>query len=327
VGGCGRARRAPSCESLVNIMWVPAALITALLQLAGFAHGFAYQTEVLYDVTGGLNFIALAAYSATSSPGGWVGPRKVLATLIFMMSRSWLLAFLAWRAHERGGDARFDGVKSKFGEFLVFWTVQGVWVMLISGPLLFINSAPDMPLVRRDFALLSGFALGVACEVAADLQKARWVRAGRQGGFCTAGLWSYSRHPNYFGEMLQMWCLWLLAFGSGAGIADIGWWLTATSPLFTMHILLNVPATGVAQANGKTLQRYYDRFPQSYAEYRASTSILIPFVGYSHVPSALKRTLFLDFERYEYRPPGALGVQSTGSDGLKVSTSTRRKSD
>ena len=81
----------------------------------------------------------------------------------------------------------------------------------------------------------------------------------------------------------------------------------AVSPLFTMHVLLNLPATGVAQANGKNLARYYDSWPDEYARYRASTSILLPMVGYAHVPLALKRTLFLDLERYEYRPGGKPG--------------------
>ena len=44
------------------------------------------------------------------------------------------------------------------------------------------------------------------------------------------------------------------------------WWATAVSPLFTMHVLLNLPATGVAQANGKNLKRYYDSWPDEYAQ-------------------------------------------------------------
>ena len=139
-------------------------------------------------------------------------------------------------------------------------------------------------------------------RVAADVQKARWVRLGRPGHFCTVGLWQYSRHPNYFGEMLQWWCAWLLAFAGAAGLADAAWWATAASPLFTMHVLLNIPATGVAQANGKNLKRYYDVCPGEYARYRAQTSILLPMVGYARVPLLLKRTLLLDLERYEYRP-------------------------
>ena len=105
-----------------------------------------------------------------------------------------------------GGDARFDGVKDKAGRFLVFWIAQGVWVSLISSPVLLLNASPaSPPLGVGDVFFLGGFFLGVVCEVVADVQKALWVRAGRQGYFCTVGLWSYSRHPNYFGEMLQWW--------------------------------------------------------------------------------------------------------------------------
>ena len=69
-----------------------------------------------------------------------------------------------------------------------------------------------------------------------------------------------------------------------------------------MQILLRTEATGVANANGKNLKRYYDKCPVEYAAYRESTSILVPMVGYKYVPMVLKRTLFLDLERYEYRP-------------------------
>ena len=134
--------------------------------------------------------------------------------------------------------------------------MQGMWVMLVSSPVLLLNSSTTAPpLASADVLLLGGFLLGVVCEVTADVQKAVWVRGGRRGGFCTAGLWRYSRHPNYFGEMLQWWCAWLLAFAASAGIADPAWWATAVSPLFTMHVLLNIPATGVAQAVSAVAER------------------------------------------------------------------------
>lgn len=276
-------------------------LLTAVMQLSGFAFAFALKTEMFYDIVGGLNFLAVAALSAMTAENFTADPRKVAVTIAFVSSRSWLLAFLGWRAHERKGDARFDGVKDKVAAFLVFWIAQGVWVLMVSSPVLFINASDKSPpLSGYDSVLLLGFACGILCESVADVQKALWVKAGRQGGFCSHGLWRFSRHPNYFGEMLQWWCAWLLAFSSSSGIRDVLWWLTSISPLFTMHILLNVPATGIAQANGRNLKRYYDRWPESYAQYRASTSILIPMVGYQYIPMFLKRTLFLDFERFEY---------------------------
>ena len=256
----------PALRVHIPQVFLACALITAVIQVSGWAVAYALQTEKFYDILGGANFLALAAYSAVTADGWLADPRKVAATLIFVCSRSWLLLFLAWRAHERSGDARFDGVKDKAGRFLVFWIVQGVWVSLISSPVLLLNASPaSPPLGVGDVFFLGGFFLGVVCEVVADVQKALWVRAGRQGYFCTVGLWSYSRHPNYFGEMLQWWSAWLLASAAASGPTDLAWLATSASPLFTMQVLLNLPATGVAQANGKNLKRYYDSWPDEYA--------------------------------------------------------------
>ena len=288
-------------------IFLTSALITAVIQLSGFAVAYTLRTELFYDILGGLNFLSLAGYSAWAAADG-LDTRKLATTVIFVCSRSWLLIFLAWRAHERKGDARFDGVKDKFGLFLVFWVAQGFWVMMVSSPVLLINASTAAPpaLATSDLVLLGSFFLGVVCEVAADVTKARWVQRGRIGGFCQDGLWHYSRHPNYFGEMLQWWSAWLLALASApGGLTDVAWLATSASPLFTMHILLNLPATGVAQANGKSLRRYYEgKHAEAYAAYRSSTSILLPLPPrlYRAIPLPLKRTLFLDLSRYEYKP-------------------------
>jgi hypothetical protein len=64
-------------------------------------------------------------------------------------------------------------------------------------------------------------------------------------------------------------------------------------------------ASGIPTTEGKNLKRYYDNYPTEYAEYRVNTSILIPMIGYRYVPLFLKRTVFLDLERYEYIPTDA----------------------
>jgi len=69
-----------------------------------------------------------------------------------------------------------------------------------------------------------------------------------------------------------------------------------------MQILLNTDGTGVPNANGKSLKRYYDRFPEDYTKYRKETSILLPMIGYKYVPMFFKRTIFFDFARFEYKP-------------------------
>lgn len=69
-----------------------------------------------------------------------------------------------------------------------------------------------------------------------------------------------------------------------------------------MHILLNMKPTGLCNAEGENLRRYYEKYPERYTEYRDTTSILIPMIGYRYVPMILKRTLFFDFKKYEYKP-------------------------
>lgn len=290
--------------------------LTAAIQLLGFAVAYTLQTEKFYDILGGLNFLALGAYSAYAGQNADStfanDGRKVANTIVFSCSRAWLLVFLAWRAHERGGDSRFDGVKDKFGMFLLYWTVQGIWVWMISMPAIFINSVAAEPkeFSILDTASIAAWAFAVAFEIIADVQKAKWVKKGRQGVFCQVGLWSFSRHPNYFAEILQWWAAWLFAFGSCSyGNFNYQWFFSILSPLFTMNILLNTGGTGVMNANGKNLKRYYDACPKEYASYRENTSILIPFVCYKNVPKCLKRTIFLDLERYEYKP----SVQSADS--------------
>jgi len=290
----------------VEVLWI-SAVITAVIQLLGFTAAYALQTEKFYDILGGLNYLILGIYSIDgefSGQNSWSNTRKSVCTSVFICSRSWLLIFLAWRAHERGGDSRFDEVKNKFGMFLMYWMFQAIWVFTITMPIIFVNSSDlsSNHFSAGDYVAIIGFSLGVLIEIIADIQKAFWVKKGRQGYFCQTGLWKYSRHPNYFGEILQWWCAWGFSFGSGNGIGDAQWWVGIISPLFTMQILLNTAGTGVSNANGKNLKRYYDNCADDYSEYRNSTSILIPMVGYKYVPVFLKRTIFMDFKRYEYRP-------------------------
>mmetsp|Transcript_23789 Transcript_23789/g.67263 ORF Transcript_23789/g.67263 Transcript_23789/m.67263 type:complete len:308 (-) Transcript_23789:179-1102(-) len=292
-------------------LFASSAVVTLGIQLTGFAFAYALQTETFYDVLGGVNFLALGVGSYLLSEDTpkdlQFATPSTLATTFFVISRSWLLIFLAWRAHSRKGDSRFDEVKTKFGLFLVYWLVQGMWVYLISTPIIYINNSSTDSMAVWQWIALAGFAVGIFTEIIADIQKAVWVENGRVGTFCTVGLWKYSRHPNYFGEIFQWWCCWILAAGSAFGNDANGkiwvWAVCSLSPLFTMHILLNLPGTGISNAEGKNLKRYYENpeCRERYKEYRRTTSNLIPMVGYGAIPLSIKRVFFFEWERYEYR--------------------------
>jgi len=175
-----------------------------------------------------------------------------------------------------------------------------------------------------EYITIVGFGLGLLIEIVGDIQKAIWVKNGRNGTFCTVGVWSWSRHPNYFGEIFQWWCAWIYAYGSSTGPNDVQWWISILSPVMTMQILLNTPATGVMNANGKSLKRYYDKSPDEYSKYREKTSILFPIPCglYKYVPMVLKRTFFFDFKCYEYT-----GEIETEGSGTNDKTEESKKQD
>lgn len=293
-------------DSTFSVVTV-AVIYTLALQLTGFVAAFSLQTETFYDVLGGINFLLLALVGYNNDTDDDDNGKKnhgsqrlLYMTILFVISRGWLLVFLAWRAHSRKGDARFEKVIQNPMLFFVYWMVQGCWVYIISLPLLLIQQDTKLSSINSysslstmDWMLLSGFAVGIILEISSDVQKTNWIQHGRVGGFCQVGWWKYSRHPNYAGEILQWWC--------AAGLCHS--YVGLASPLFTMVILLSMSGTGIWNAEGQNLKRYYEsEYAKEYTEYRQGTSPLIPMIGYGSIPLSLKRWCLFEWERYEYKP-------------------------
>lgn len=261
--------------------------LTFAIQFCGFLVAYRLQTETFYDVLGGVNFLLLGILTLQSS-----NLKSLVSTALFTISRFWLLLFLAWRAHQRKGDSRFDGVKEDAGMFLLYWMVQATWVSLVSLPIMSINSSKDSSVSTQDVFWMTCAAFGILVEVLSDIQKAQWVQKGRPDGFCSVGLWRFSRHPNYFGEIWQWCCFFVLAPDN----------IVILSPLFTMWILFFAGGTGLSNAEGNNLARYYNgNYAQAFAKYRANTSILIPMLGYSYVPSWIRQYLLFEWKKFEYK--------------------------
>ena len=294
-------------------------LVTFGIQFCGFLFAYWLQTETFYDVLGSGNFLLLALWTYSSSSSSSSSTSKCLiGTALFCASRAWLLIFLAWRAHDRKGDTRFDGVKEKAPLFLLYWMVQGIWVFLVSLSIIHINTAAATTtevVATTSFQeklWMAMFALAIGLEIVADVQKTWWIKGGRTGGFCSFGIWKWSRHPNYFAEILQWWSCYFMAFsGSSSSSGGFGSssssssWVCLLSPLFTMWILLFAGGTGLVNAEGQGLARYYKNkeYAKPYGDYRAQTSILVPLPNalYSALPLWVKRIVLFEWERYEYK--------------------------
>lgn len=268
------------------------------VQLAAWAAASALHTEKFYDATGALTYwslilkayafanrnkqdasrskttdASLARQSDSSSADNATGAsvrQKVVATMVLLWSLR-LGSFLGYRGWKHG-DSRFDKVKHKPATFLIFWMLQGFWCMLTPLPaylLLLRTPGDNAPLVTSDYAAWCGWLVGFLTEAIADRQKSAWKDGGNTG-FMQSGIWRYSQHPNYFGE-ISLWICLTLTCCNGLE----GWkakLASCVSPSFTSYLLLCVSGVPLLQ---KAAMKKYGTDP-AFLAYRARTSLLLP---------------------------------------------------
>lgn len=242
--------------------------LALLIQWLAFIPAYRQQTEKFYDLTGSLTYLAIVTLGLVFSPG--LDGRSLLLWALVVVWAIRLGSFLFRRIQKAGRDDRFDEIKPSFVRFLNAWTIQGLWVTFtMAAALVAITTT-----VRKELDLfaLIGFlvwAFGFGIEVVADTQKSRFnADPANKGQFIQTGLWSRSRHPNYFGEIV----LWI-----GVTIIALpllqGWqWVALISPVFVTLLLTRV--SGVPLLEKKADQKWGGQ--AAYEAYKKTTPVLIP---------------------------------------------------
>ncbi len=229
------------------------------------------QTEHYFDLTGSATYIVVmlvALFMSQLSRGSWDLRSILLASLVILWAIR-LGSFLFKRITEAGFDRRFNAIKLSYSRFLMTWTLQGLWVFLTASSALAaitsVESRPPDPYVVFGFSLwFAGFSI----EVIADSQKRRFRSDSQNANrYIATGLWAWSRHPNYFGEIL----LWI-------GITIIalpvlsGWQLvTLVSPLFVFVLLTRI--SGVPMLERRADKRWGEE--EAYQRYKLRTPTLL----------------------------------------------------
>ncbi|CAM9735522.1 unnamed protein product [Sphacelaria rigidula] len=201
-----------------------------------------------------------------------------------------------------GKDDRFDETRENFFKFLAFWIFQMIWVWSVSLPLTFLNSTRVNPgWSARDIAGLIMFSVGFFFEFVGDLQKDFYKASLGGRGVCETGLWYYTRHPNYFGDLLQWWGIFTAcsAVFQAADDAGEGSWAYATicGPLFLTAILLF--ASGIPTVESSWDKKYGGS--ESYWDYKERTSILIPMPPalFKPLPQFVKAWFLFEWPMYQ----------------------------
>ncbi len=258
-GGVRLANGPPLFAALVAVAF--------LLQWIAFLPAYIFQTEKFFDLMGGVSYIALVllTWAATEYDG-----RSLLLGGLIVVWAVRLAGFLFLRVRKVGHDARFRSIKPHFPTFFMTWTLQGLWVSFTAAAALAAMTATTSVELGM-FALVGGLCWlsGFVVEVVADRQKSAFrADSANEGGFITTGLWAWSRHPNYFGEILLWIGIAIIAFPALAG------WQFATlaSPVFVWLLLTRI--SGIRMLEARADRRWGD--DSDYRRYRDNTPALVP---------------------------------------------------
>jgi len=241
------------------------AALAILVQWLVFIPSMLQKTEHYYDLTGSVTYVTVILFALIAA--GNFDPRSLLIAVLCLIWAIRLGSFLFVRVKAAGFDRRFSRMLEIPMQFFMTWTLQGLWVTVTLAAGMAALTSEPVPI--GPFAIVGAvvWLIGFTIEVISDRQKSRFREENKEG-FITSGLWSWSRHPNYFGEIV----LWL-------GIAIIalptlsGWqWATMISPIFVIVLLTKISGVRMLEVSGK--KRWGT--DEGYQAYLASTSVLIP---------------------------------------------------
>ncbi|OQS03155.1 hypothetical protein THRCLA_04539 [Thraustotheca clavata] len=247
--------------------------------LVALLYGIPKQSERFYDLTGSLTFITVSILAAV------VHEKKTLDINLLLRSFVasglvivWALrlgSFLFWRIKKSGVDDRFDEIKVLPLRFLSAWTLQGLWVFVMLLPVTLLHTTSKIPagvVTWTDIIGLGAWVIGFALEVIADTQKTAFrAKYTDHSQFISTELWRYSRHPNYFGEILLWIGMMIFSAGQLATTSEI--LVSILSPLLLTLLLTKV--SGIPLLEKKADDKWGNS--KDYQEYKNSTSVLIPW--------------------------------------------------
>jgi steroid 5-alpha reductase family enzyme len=248
-----------------------AVLLAYVIHWIAYIPAYIFQTEKFYDLTGSVTylsvvwFVFLSSYQSISLNFGNL-------TLVLLIS-IWTIRlglFLFMRIHKAGEDKRFRTIKTSASQFFMTFTISGLWVTLCSMCALVAISSPEgLVMNALTYFGIILFIIGFGIEIVADNQKTafRSIEANKDS-FITSGLWSKSRHPNYFGEVLLWFAIAVISFSSLEGLQLI----TLISPVFTYILLVYV--SGVRMLEDMNDKKWAD--DENYKSYKENTPMLFP---------------------------------------------------
>ena len=248
-----------------------AVLCIFLIHLLIFVPSYFFQTEKFFDLTGTISYVlsVLFIFFKSNTVESINLGSIVLSTFIIIWSLR-LGIFLFLRIKKAGKDRRFNEIKKSFSWFFMTFSVSGMWVTICSICAL-TGIANGIIFSSTTIIGIIIFIIGFTIEIIADSQKTKFrANDDNKDKFISSGLWKYSRHPNYLGEIILWLGISLISFSSLEGFQ----YITLISPIFTYLLLVNVSGINFLEKSGEKKWGHLE----SYKKYLKETPRLFGFL-------------------------------------------------
>jgi steroid 5-alpha reductase family enzyme len=246
------------------------ALLVLVYMTAWFLASLAFRRADIADIAWGLGFVAIAGWLLVRPDAPGTLRQYAVAALVAV----WGLR-LAWHVGRRnlrpghGEDPRYAAWRREWGRlftvrsYLQVFLLQGLFMLLISMPVLVSGSAQGGDVGLFDALGVGIWLLGFTFEALGDAQLARFLKEPSNAGhIMDRGLWAWTRHPNYFGEATMWWGLAVVCLSVKGG------WIAFVGPVTITWLLLKVSGVPMVEAPRAGQPEWED--------YKARTSAFLP---------------------------------------------------
>ncbi|MCF7865451.1 MAG: DUF1295 domain-containing protein [Candidatus Pacebacteria bacterium] len=264
------------------------AILIGIFMTSFFAYALYKMRNDIVDIVWGIGFVVIAwfnfymyGFRAEQFPGVY-GPFRMHVFLVALVVTIWgvrLATHIALRNKGKGEDFRYKNWRDTWGKWFVLrsyiqiFMLQGFLMLLISLPLIAVSifgiNSISWITILGFLAWLKGFTF----ESVGDYQLSKFIKnPENKGKIMTKGLWSFTRHPNYFGEVTQWWGIYIMALPITLTIVQASsyvWLIALLSPITITFLILKV--SGIPM-----LEKKYEGNPE-FEEYKKRTSAFIPW--------------------------------------------------
>lgn len=254
---------------MLENIFISTLIVSLLIQVLFFSYAAIFKTDKVTDLSYGLTFIALAIFALIKNQTFY--SYQILVTVLIFFWGIRLASYLFIRILKTKKDERFDGIRENFWKFAQFWLLQAIAVWLISLPSSYLLSLKTNTNLNSSMIVgLLVWLMGLTIETIADWQKFTFKNnPNNKNKLIMSGIWKYSRHPNYFGEISCWWGIFIYSSTLQSGLS----WLTILGPSFITFLILFV--SGIPTLEKKYNERYQN--DPTYQTYKKRTSLLVPW--------------------------------------------------